>query len=157
MSRSLLQFGQQTLAALVVMVAAACAQTGAGGDHDRVTIQSESGVHIFTIELADEPEERRVGLMFRTEMAQDAGMLFDFGQPQPVSMWMKNTLIPLDMAFIDESGVIKRIAAETTPQSLAGISSGGKVVAVLEVNGGVFEMLGVQEGDRVIHPIFSQN
>ena len=91
----------------------------------------------------------------RTELAENAGMLFDFEETQPVSMWMKNTLIPLDIAFIDKDGVIRRIAAETTPRSLESISSGAPVIAVLEVNGGVFERLGVEEGDRVRHPMFN--
>lgn len=122
---------------------------------DVVTIQAVSGgEHRFNIELADEPEERRVGLMYRTEMAADAGMLFDFEKPQQISMWMKNTLIPLDMAFIDEQGVIRRIAADTTPRSLESIPSGALVIAVLEVNGGTFERLGIAEGDKVRHPIF---
>ncbi len=139
--------------------AMACAQGdraagfGAPGN-DTVVISSASGEHRFKIELADDNEERRVGLMYREELAAGAGMLFDFGEPQPVSMWMKNTLIPLDMAFIDETGVIQRIAANTTPRSLESIASGAPVTAVLEVNGGVFEQLGVKPGDRVKHPIF---
>jgi len=81
-------------------------------------------------------------------------MLFDFERDQPVSMWMKNTLIPLDMAFIAKDGVIKRIAENTTPRSLESIPSGEPVVAVLEVNGGTFARLGVRSGDTVRHPMF---
>ena len=142
-----------------LLFATACAQGdrvgGIGGAaQDVVIITSESGQHRFQVELADDDEERRVGLMYRTEMAADAGMLFDFGSTQPISMWMKNTLISLDMAFIDEEGVIKRIAANTTPRSLESIRSGEPVIAVLEVNGGVLDSLGVKVGDTVDHPMF---
>lgn len=122
-----------------------------------VVIEAASGEHKFNVELADEPEEQRIGLMYRTELAADAGMLFDFGEPGHRSMWMKNTLISLDMAFIDEEGVIRRIAANTTPRSLESIRSGAEVIAVLEVNGGTFARLNIEEGDRVRHPIFQQS
>lgn len=148
---------------MIVLFAAAsvsCAQSDAIDGNSRssnaetVTIYSDTDEHKFFIELADEDEERRLGLMYRTEMAEDAGMLFDFKSPQPISMWMKNTLIPLDMAFIDADGIIKRIAANTTPRSLTSIHSGARVIAVLEVNGGTFERLNIKEGDRVEHAIF---
>ncbi len=144
---------------LAPMMAASCAQDlggvfGAGASEEVAVIETETGNHTFEIEFVDTDEERRLGLMHRTELAANAGMLFDFGEPQPVSMWMKNTLIPLDMAFIDEQGVIKRIAANTTPLSLESILSGSPVVAVLEVNGGIFEKLGIEEGDTVRHPMF---
>ena len=144
------------------LLTSACAQgefrPGTGAASENVVIIEAGGVeHRFTVELADEPEERRVGLMHRTELAADAGMLFDFGdEPQPLSMWMKNTLIPLDMAFIDEEGVIRRIAADTVPRSLESIPSGAPVIAVLEVNGGTYARLGVKEGDRVRHPMFQR-
>ena len=154
------------LSAAALCVAAifltACAQgelrPGAQNDAlDVVVIETDSGAHRFTVELADDPEERRVGLMHRTELAADAGMLFDFGdEPRPLSMWMKNTLIPLDMAFIDEQGVIRRIAANTVPRSLDSIPSGAAVIGVLEVNGGTFARLEIREGDRVRHPMFAQ-
>ena len=151
-------------AALVAaaLLAAACAQGdlspgGVLGAQNVVIIETDGGEHRFTVELADEPEERRVGLMHRTELAEDAGMLFDFGdKPQIQSMWMKNTLIPLDIAFIDEDGVIRRLAANTTPRSLESIASGAPVIAVLEVNGGAFARLDIEEGDRVRHPMFSR-
>lgn len=122
---------------------------------DVLTIVSGDREHRFRIELARTDEERSQGLMFRTELADDAGMLFDFGpDPRPVSMWMKNTLIPLDMAFIAEGGRIARIAAMTTPRSLTSVPSGEDVIAVLEVRGGRLAELGVKEGDLVIHPMF---
>lgn len=154
--------------ALLAALAFAGASCGAPAQQNRpstasnlssgqLTIFSGDRRHQFTIELADTDEERQIGLMFRTELAEGAGMLFDFGgQPEPRSMWMKNTLIPLDMAFIDETGVIRRIAADTTPRSLDSISSGAPVSAVLEVAGGTFARLGVAEGDRVEHPLFDR-
>lgn len=112
--------------------------------------------HIFKVEAAVTPETRALGLMFRREMAADSGMLFDFGQNQPVSMWMKNTLIPLDMLFIDAEGRVVNIAERTVPGSLAGIASNGPVRFVLEVNGGTAARLGLKPGDRVHHPLIAK-
>ena len=138
------------------LFASACANDKAS--QNTLTIVSPAGdEHAFNVEIADDDDERRIGLMFRTEMAADAGMLFDFEREQYISMWMKNTLIPLDMAFIGTDGSIKTIAANTTPQSLASISSGQKVIAVLEVNGGTFEKLGIKVGDKVHHPMFADS
>lgn len=155
-------FGRAALIAVAAAFAtgASCAREGAPAaasklDENVVTIESSGKDHRFKVELARTDEERGQGLMFRTELADDAGMLFDFGPaPRPVSMWMKNTLIPLDMAFIAEGGRIARIAAMTTPRSLTSIPSGEDVVAVLEVRGGRLGELGVKEGDIVRHPWF---
>lgn len=119
-----------------------------------VTIESAKGDHRFTVELADTLEEQQMGLMFRASMPEDHGMLFDFGAVRSATMWMKNTPLPLDMLFIRADGIIHRIEAETEPYSLATIASGGKVLAVLELNGGVAARLGIRAGDRVRHPIF---
>lgn len=148
------------LSVLILFLSAACAGPDDPGGHSQsanaetLIIYTDDDEYKFYIELADDDDERRMGLMYRTELAGNAGMLFDFGEPQPISMWMKNTLIPLDMAFIDERGEIRRIAANTTPRSLESVRSGAAVVAVLEVNGGTFERLGVKEGDKVAHPMF---
>ena len=157
-------FGRAALIALAALFAtgSSCAKDGAASavarlDESILTIQSSNGDHRFKVELARNDEERRQGLMFRTELGDDAGMLFDFGPaPRPVSMWMKNTLIPLDMAFIAEGGRIARIAAMTTPRSLTSVPSGEDVIAVLEVRGGRLGELGVKEGDVVRHPWFSR-
>lgn len=119
-------------------------------------IESGGERHHFEVELAETREHMMRGLMFRTDLADDAGMLFDYPRPQPVSMWMKNTLIPLDMVFIDEHGVIIRIARWTVPLSLESIPSGGPARAVLELKGGITGRLGIAAGDRVIHPYFKQ-
>jgi uncharacterized protein len=144
---------------LTIFVTGACAQSdGLGGAASKATsklvIETANGDHVFKVELVDTPETRRMGLMYRTELAADAGMLFDFEEPQTVGIWMKNTLIPLDIAFIDENGVIKRITPDATPKSLESMPSGALVLSVLEVNGGTFAALGIKAGDRVRHPLF---
>jgi uncharacterized protein len=119
-----------------------------------LTIESASGRHKFHVELATNPAQHEQGLMFRQSMAPDAGMLFDFLRPAPVSMWMKNTFIPLDMLFIDNQGRILNIAERTVPHSLDPVAAAGPARAVLEVNGGTASRLGIRPGDRVLSPIF---
>ena len=114
-----------------------------------IEIASKTGVHAFEVELAITPEEKEHGLMFRRELPQGHGMLFDFGFDQPVAFWMKNTYIPLDMLFIRADGRILRIAENTEPLSERNIPSGGPVRAVLEVIGGTAKKLGIAPGDRV--------
>jgi len=122
---------------------------------DRIRLLTGGGqAHDLTVELAIAPEQREHGLMFRRQMAPDHGMLFDFEQDQPVTMWMKNTYLPLDMVFIRTDGTVSRIAADTEPLSTAIISSGGPVQAVLELNAGTAAKLGIAPGDRIEHPMF---
>jgi uncharacterized membrane protein (UPF0127 family) len=118
-------------------------------------IATKNGVQIFGVEMAVTPEEQARGLMFRRELPEKQGMLFDFHREQPTSFWMKNTYIPLDMIFIRADGRILRIAENTVPLSEALVPSGGPVRAVLEVIGGTAKKLGIAPGDRVVHPIFS--
>ncbi len=137
--------------------AASCAPQGGGtrAKTEKLTIVATGGEARFDVEIADTDEERRIGLMYRTSLPENGGMLFDFRRENTEqSMWMKNTLIPLDMAFIAKDGRIVRIEAMTTPRSLTSISSGEPVVAVLEVNGGRLEALGVKPGDIARHPLF---
>lgn len=110
--------------------------------------------HRFDVELAKTGEQHSYGLMFRRSLPANAGMLFDYGAPQHVLMWMRNTFIPLDMLFVAVDGRITRIVQRTVPQSLENIESKGKVRAVLEVNGGTVQRLGIKPGDRVLHGIF---
>ncbi len=119
-----------------------------------LTIQTGQGPKIFQIELVDSDEKRMQGLMYRQSMADDRGMLFDFKDVAPVSMWMKNTYISLDMLFIRADGTIARIASRTEPLSTRVIPSGEPVLAVLELVGGVSRKLGIKAGDRVEHPLF---
>ena len=124
-------------------------------DRTTVEIASKTGVHVFTVEIADTEQSRERGLMFRKELPPGRGMLFDFHREQQVGFWMKNTLIPLDMIFIDGRGRIVSIAQDAKPMSEDVIMSGGQVRAVLEVDGGTARRLGIAPGDRVYNPIFS--
>ena len=117
-------------------------------------IASKTGVHAFAIEFVDNDADRAKGLMYRNELPEGRGMLFDFQREQEVSFWMQNTYIPLDMLFIRADGWILRIAENTEPLSTRMIPSGGPVRAVLEVIGGTARKLGIAPGDRVGHPIF---
>ncbi|HTS42025.1 MAG TPA: DUF192 domain-containing protein [Xanthobacteraceae bacterium] len=125
-------------------------------EQQTLEIVSKRGVHVFSVELAVTDEERARGLMYRKELPEGRGMLFDFKQDQDVSMWMKNTFIPLDMIFIQHDGRILRIAENTEPQSERIIPSGGQVRAVLEVIAGTAKKFGIAPGDHVAHPIFGK-
>lgn len=121
----------------------------------RVEIVTATGDrHAFSARIAATPETRQRGLMYVTRLEPDEGMLFDFESPRPVSMWMKNTPLSLDMLFIKADGQIARIVARTRPFSTELVSSGVEVRAVLEINGGRAAELGIAAGDRVLHPIF---
>jgi len=119
-----------------------------------LVIETDEGSHSFVVEMADEPEEISRGLMDRTEMAPDAGMIFDFGVPREASMWMKNTILPLDMLFLQPDGHIVAIARNTVPGSLAQINPGVPVKGVLELNAGRSAELGIEPGDTVRHEMF---
>jgi len=108
----------------------------------------------FDVELATNDAERAHGLMFRKQLGAYEGMLFDFYKEMPVSFWMKNTLIPLDMVFIAGDGTIKHVHANAVPMSTDAIPSGAPVRAVLEINGGSAALLGIKPGDKVKHAIF---
>lgn len=121
-------------------------------EKSELVIASSDREFAFQVELAKTPDERRIGLMHRHQMAPDHGMLFDFGQTAPVAMWMRNTYIPLDMLFIRADGEIANIAHDTVPQSEAILASEGPVRAVLEVPAGTSRLLGIEPGDLVQHP-----
>ena len=134
--------------------AARAQQGGSGLSLEPLTIDSGGKRHNFRIELARTDADRARGLMFRQSMPADQGMLFDFERDQMVSMWMRNTFISLDMVFILADGRIHRIEPRTEVQSERTISSGVPVRAVLELNAGTAERLGIKPGDRVVHPMF---
>jgi uncharacterized membrane protein (UPF0127 family) len=119
-------------------------------------IVTKNGVHVFSVEMATTEEEKTTGLMYRKELPDGKGMLFDFSPEQPISMWMKNTFISLDMIFIRADGRILRIAENTEPHSTRIISSGGLAKGVLEVIGGTAQKYGIAPGDRVAHPLFNR-
>jgi uncharacterized protein len=118
----------------------------------KIEIASKGGTRLFTVELAVTDEQRARGLMFRKELPDGQGMLFDFKLEQEVGFWMKNTYIPLDMIFIRADGTIRRIAANTEPLSERTVASGGAVRYVLEVIGGTAKKLGIEPGDKVTGP-----
>jgi uncharacterized protein len=145
--------------ALVLMAAPVVAllapERSAAAEQGTLEIATKGGVRVFSVELAVTDEERGKGLMFRKEVPEGYGMLFDFKQEQQVTMWMKNTYVSLDMIFIGNNGRIARIAERTTPESENIISSGQPVRAVLEVVAGTAKKLGIAAGDKVAHPIFN--
>lgn len=119
-----------------------------------LAIVNAESTHDFSVEVANDADEIAFGLMERESMDADKGMLFDFNPPREPNMYMKNTLIPLDMLFISADGHIEMIARNTVPGSLRTISPGVPVRAVLELNGGLAAELGIQPGDTVQHPLF---
>ena len=119
-----------------------------------LTIVSKNGRHDFSVEVATTEPERERGLMYRRFMPADRGMLFDFAKPQTITMWMKNTYIPLDMVFMNRAGDVTSIAADAEPLSERIISSGGPAFAVLEINGGLAAKLGIAVGDKVDAKMF---
>lgn len=149
-------------AALSWLVVAATGDASAVGmpDHlpasDLVIATASGDRHTFRVRVASQLEDRRRGLMFVDDMAEDEGMLFDNGVSQRTSMWMKNTPLSLDMLFIRSDGTISSIIPETMPFSRRTIFSWEPVLAVLELRGGTSQRLGIVAGDRVIHSLFEE-
>jgi len=133
----------------------AAASRAPAAEQGTLEIATKSGVRTFAVELAVTDEERAKGLMFRKEVPEGYGMLFDFKQEQLVTMWMKNTFVSLDMIFIKNDGRIARIADNTKVQSEDIIGSGQPVRAVLEVVAGTARKYGIAPGDKVAYPIFN--
>ena len=134
---------------LVALGASAYAQT-----FEPLTVVTASGRHPFQVEVARDDATRAQGLMYRRSLSPDRGMLFDFKRVEPVSMWMQNTYVSLDMLFIRPDGTVARVAENTEPLSTRTIPSGEPVLAVLEVVAGTAARLGIKAGDRVEHPLF---
>ncbi|NNE52078.1 MAG: DUF192 domain-containing protein [Sulfitobacter sp.] len=121
---------------------------------DTIHLRGDWGTARFSVEIADDPAEQARGLMFREEMSAGAGMLFVYDRPQRASFWMRNTLIPLDMIFVDETGVVQRIHQNAIPLDETPINGGEAVLAVLEINGGMAARLGIAVGSEMRHPAF---
>jgi uncharacterized membrane protein (UPF0127 family) len=142
------------LAALVALLCLAAISPGASQDKPlpttTIVIETSHGPHAFHVEIAADPASQERGLMFRKQMAPDAGMIFDFHRPQMEYFWMKNTVLPLDLIFIRQDGTISSIAPQAVPYSTTTIPSVEPVRAVLELNGGRAEALGI-EPDQVVH------
>ncbi|GAC1487212.1 MAG: DUF192 domain-containing protein [Acetobacteraceae bacterium] len=152
------------LAAVAAATASAAsgaeAQTAAQPElpKEKLTIVTRDGQrHDFNVEMALTPEQQTVGLMFRREIPADGGMLFDWVAPRDSSMWMRNTISPLDMVFINADGSVRSIAEDTVPESLAIIESHGPVRATLELAAGTAKRLGIHAGDKVEQRIFTAN
>jgi hypothetical protein len=150
-------------AALWLMLAAlprtahAQAQTQAQAQEsglEPLDFMTASGAHHFSVEVMRTPAQLERGLMFRRFMPADRGMLFDFQVEQPVMMWMKNTYIPLDMVFIKRNGMVASVAKNAEPLSERIIPSGASVYAVVELNAGTADRIGLATGDRVVQALF---
>ena len=148
------------LAGLAALPACALAQTGPNAAQpelpkEKLVIVTRDGQkHDFMVEMAITEQQQETGLMFRPAVPADGGMLFDWGTVRDSTMWMKNTVAPLDMLFINPDGSIRHIAENTTPHSLATIPSGGAVRATLELAAGTAARLHIRVGDKVEQRIF---
>ena len=141
----------------VLAVQAAVAQSGPQPElpKEKLVIVTRDGVHHdFNVEMALSPAQQTVGLMFRTNIPADGGMLFDWGAERESQMWMRNTVSSLDMLFIDQDGVVRRIVEHAVPESLAIIDSLVPVRATLEVAAGTAERLDIRVGDKVLNNLF---
>ncbi|MDJ0860321.1 MAG: DUF192 domain-containing protein [Dinoroseobacter sp.] len=119
---------------------------------DRVDLRGPWGQATYSIEVVDTPETRAQGLMFRETMARREGMLFVYERPQSVSFWMRNTLIPLDMIFVDARGVVQKVHRDAVPLDETPIPGGTNILVVLEVNAGQAEQFGIGPGTEMRHP-----
>jgi uncharacterized membrane protein (UPF0127 family) len=145
------------LAAFLVFTACVIAGSNVrAASFQPLEIVTRNGVQVFSVEMATTEEEKATGLMYRKELPDGKGMLFDFSPEQEVSMWMKNTYVSLDMIFIRADGRILRIAENTEPMSTRIISSNGLAKGVLEVVAGTAQKYGIRPGDRVAHPLFGR-
>ncbi|HUF44262.1 MAG TPA: DUF192 domain-containing protein [Aestuariivirgaceae bacterium] len=140
---------------LVVLLIPAANRAAEPARIEPVVVETAQGRFTFTAEIADTPELRQRGLMFRHNVPEERAMLFDWGRVAPVSMWMRNTYVSLDMIFIAADGRVAKVAEATEPLSDATISSGEPVAAVLEVVAGTAQRIGLKPGDRVRHPMFA--
>lgn len=140
-------FALAALAALTAAgpAAAACTETS-------VEFRTERGQTQFTVEIADDPREITIGLMHRTSMPAKSGMLFVYPQPSSVAFWMRNTLIPLDMIFVGADGVVRKVHENAVPLDETPIPGGDDIQFVLEINGGMAAVLGIDAGDQMRHP-----
>lgn len=138
-------------AGAAMAVAAILAPFAALADDSQLTLHTDTGDYSFHVDVVDTNESRARGLMYVTELADDAGMLFDFKEERPVSFWMRNTFIPLDMIFVGTDGVVKNVHVNAIPHDPTGIPSDGPVQFVLEIPGGRSVEIGLKPGDKMDH------
>lgn len=136
-------------AAFAGQAAAACSELS-------VEVRSGAAIARFNVEIADTNAERAQGLMNRKKLAASAGMLFVYDAPKRAGFWMKNTLIPLDMIFVDQTGLVTRVHSNAKPLDRTNIDGGDGVAFVLEINGGLAKRLGIVEGSELRHPVIEQ-
>ncbi|MDZ7711394.1 MAG: DUF192 domain-containing protein [Roseovarius sp.] len=141
----------------VALVFAGGAALAAECRDDMVHLRGPEGEAAFRVEVADTKAERAQGLMHRERLAASAGMLFVYPHPQRVGFWMKNTLIPLDMIFMDAGGTVRRIGHEAQPHDTRPVMGGGGIQTVLEINGGLARRIGIAEGWQMRHPAVDQD
>jgi len=153
-------FARRFFLAAALALAAGCAQAetmvNTGLRVEPLEVVTDKGPVRFMVEIADNSDTREIGLMNRSALAPDRGMLFQFDWPGPQSFWMKNTLIPLDIIFIKPDGRIDRIAEKAKPLSLDSVATSTHVNGVLEIAGGRARQLGIKPGDLVRHPFFQR-
>jgi len=149
--------GVFTSAFLWIHVAAGQGVAGPACSPSAVDLRGDWGQAHFSVEVADDAQEQAKGLMFREKLAMSAGMLFVYDRPHNVRFWMKNTLIPLDMIFLDQTGRVTHIAENTRPLDETPIDGGDGVLMVLEINGGMARALGITIGSQLRHPAFDSD
>jgi uncharacterized membrane protein (UPF0127 family) len=139
------------------MVLLAAGVAHAACDPGRAEFRWQDGKARFAVEIADDEAERERGLMFRDKLPSSAGMLFVYDRPQQVAFWMKNTLIPLDMIFIDDTGRVNAVHANAVPGDLTPIPGPADTLMVLEIGGGLAARLGLAVGAEFRHPQLDQS
>lgn len=145
--------GCKGIALAIVMAFSSPAWSGECAE-DQVFLKGDWGQARFTVEVADDDRERAQGLMNRESLPRASGMLFVYPRPRMAGFWMKNTLIPLDMIFLDKTGTVTHIHHEAIPHDETPIIGGDNVLAVLEINGGLARQMGIETGSRMRHPAF---
>lgn len=156
MSHALTYAGRRAILWVALVLASAGALAAEDCATGRLSIRGDWGRAHFSVELAQTPTERAHGLMYVEQMPVMAGMLFVYERPQPVSFWMRNTLIPLDMIFADSSGTVTRVHSMARPLDETPIPGGTQVQYVLEINGGLAARLGIGPGDVLRHPVIAE-
>ena len=140
---------------IIAFITANAAQSACSDAH--VDLKGDWGQARFTVEVADDPAERSQGLMNRESMPRSAGMLFVYEFPQRVAFWMRNTLIPLDMIFLDETGTVQRVHENAIPLDETAIPGGDQIQYVLEINAGLAGLYGIDDGTVLRHPSIGEN
>ncbi len=162
MNKYFFHLGRVCFSLIILLLATLPLQPSFGAEDEVVFGQSELTIlstghkHAFSVEIAKTADQRNRGLMFRKTMAQKSGMLFLFSEFQDITMWMKNTYIPLDILFLNQNGRIVHIAKSTVPESLDHIFAPVPSISVLELNAGVTSSLNIKVGDKIEHPFFTR-